>query len=466
MTLMVVAWSMLVWETPASVVGARLFGGPTEGATRLSWRVEVVQRTQGIERPWTGALRVEAEHGGTHRATWEGTADNMGEADVVLRYGHQPVSGPVKVRIAAAVSGRELASGRVSLAPETWQKRARRRGGWIEQRSQDGLVVRVAPASGVLAVPFAASLWIAVEDGQGPIAGAHLALLPEGMRMVPPDAGPAEWETDIHGHVPITVVPHEHIVALGVKVDTVDGRTAHWQSTLPVVPGALHASLRQGKLQVRSGIPLERAYWAVLTLRTRWSGGAVSLAPDGHGGAIALLNLPDLPAEPWWAAVSRDRDLDSPGTVGWPLGVNLSVGDEAPESFVAADRLLLDGVHGRRVAQTRWTRRVLGITVFFVALALALTTLLLLQRVSAARRTLASHWAVQDSIECPDASKLVRSSFDTSVALLCVLIGFVLIALLAMSPIGCPVSEYAKNVFGAGYPLDGGADTATLAGDE
>ena len=139
----------------------------------------MVEKSRGIEWPWSGSLRVEAHLMSSHQASWVGSADEQGEADVLLEFGQLAVSGPIKVHIVSGTDGHQLGHGQLSLAVQTWQEQARRRGGWIEQHSPEGLVVRVAPALGILAVPFAGPLWIEVADAQGPVAGARLELVPE-----------------------------------------------------------------------------------------------------------------------------------------------------------------------------------------------------------------------------------------------------------------------------------------------
>ena len=60
-TVLVVAFALLVAGVPRKVAGARVYGGPTDGVSVLSLRVESVTRDGESESPaWSGPLRVRA----------------------------------------------------------------------------------------------------------------------------------------------------------------------------------------------------------------------------------------------------------------------------------------------------------------------------------------------------------------------------------------------------------------------
>jgi hypothetical protein len=435
LTILVVGAVVLTLGASRPEVGARIYGGPTEGVTRLSWRVELVERSRGVVgRASSRPLRIEATLLDGRTQSWSGRLDEWGESNVTLDFGRTPVTGPVSVRVLG--DGAPLGEGRVMLGVSSWREHARARGGWVKGRSRGGLVVEVAPAWGVLAVPFVTPLWIDVRDARGPVEGARLSLAPEGMMVVPSRAR-AERVTDGRGRAEVLVEPREHVIALGVKVEARDRRSGEFYSTLPVVAGALHASLGGHRLRVASSIPLDRAYYAIVTERMRGPGGALGLTPDGRGGSVGLVDLPELPREPWWAVVSTDADLDSPATVGWPLGEAPGTAAREPLAWSVPDRLLWDGLVTAERAESRRRGKIAALTAGFVSISALLSVLLVVQRARAARKELERHLGEQD----PERARAVLPSragfvFAVAVAVLCVTLGFLLLALLGVLRVG------------------------------
>ena len=322
------------------------------------------------------------------------------------------------------------------LAPSAWRERARARGGWVKGRSRGGLGVEVAPASGVLAVPFAAPLWIDVHDARGPVEGARLVLAPEGMVVVPARHR-SDWVTDARGRAEVVVEPREHVIALGLKAEAPGGRTGEFYSTLPVVAGALEASLAGHRLRVASSIPLDRAYYAILTERARGPGGGLGLTPDGRGGSVGLVELPELPREPWWAVVSTDADLDSPATVGWPLGEAPRMAAREPLAWSVPDRLLWDGLATAERAESRRRSKIALLTMGFIGVSALLSVLLVVRRARAARHALEKHLGEQDPERMLNIlPSRARFAFAVAVAALCVTLGFLLLALLGALRLG------------------------------
>jgi hypothetical protein len=371
----IVLWAVLTagWARPVDV--ARVVGGPTRGSTTLSWllRVEHVangQRQPSPERP----IRLEL-HSGTLRAGWSGSTDASGHAEARIEL-TQPLALDPWVRIEATDTGALLAEGTATLTGESWRTGTREQGGWLPGQQQGELWLRVAPAEGTLAVPFATELVIEVTSGAAldsapgglvsgaqPVAGIPIALELVGAERSPDSATPV---TGADGRARVGVRPLEHAVVLRAWVPGAAAAAparGQWYGALHVTPGALHASLEGTRLAVRSPIPRDRAYVSLVDRERRLAGYSLELSPDSEGGASANLELaPELLArasnEALFAVVSSEPDKRSASAVGWPLAPRA----QPALTFDVADRLLLDGSEGvlARERQERLGRRQLA----------------------------------------------------------------------------------------------------------
>lgn len=432
-TVAVVAFALFVVGAPEPYAGARIYGGPTEGATRLSWRIALVRWEDGIQSPAHRArLAVEARLADGRRVSWTGHPDAEGMVGMNVAVPGAPVHGPVDVEVSAPGDRMPLARGRVELGARDWRKHEREDGGWIKGLETGDLLVRAAPARGVFAVPFSDPLWIEVRGPHGPIAHAKLSLRPEGLAVHAPDP----LETDDDGRAQILVAPREFNVALRISATAPDSSHGEWYSTLPVVVGAMHARLDGKRLLVSSPIERDRAYFGLLTPGERLAGAPVSLSADGHGGASAEVALPPLPPGPLWAVVSSEPELSSESTVGWPLRVRLAERDP-PKDRVVPDRLLLDGlVDATRRDQAR-RRRARLLAGLFSAFAALLVGVLLVLRVRKSQTALAEHLARSaDESEHTEHIQARGTGWVLLVAVLCLALGFLVVALVAMYRIG------------------------------
>ncbi len=427
-TVGVVGFATLVVGAPRPYWGARLHGGPVEGAPRLSWQLEVVERLGEAEVPApVRRAQVDVTLPSGKTLTWQGAVDAGGLASVALEP-DAPPSGPVRVHVTSTEPvRRELGHGTVSLTKDSWLAGARRSGGWVEGKGSGALRLSVAPGRGVFAVPFYDPLWIQVRDEHGAAAGVRVELSPDGL-----DVKGTNLVTDDHGRVRVDVAPREHVVALRVTARR-EGAEGSWFGALPVVPGALHARLRAGKLHIESPILHERAYFAILDESARLAGDSVALTPDARGGAAAILDAPDFGARRLWCVVSSESDLASPALVGWPLGE--SPLDAPPQrTFAVPDHLLLDGLlSGFRAEAERRGRARLIAAVFAVGAALLAAALMVLEARDA-RARLGRHLSAAGSNDADVArvSDSGRKPWVVAVGVLGVMLGFLFLALLSM----------------------------------
>ena len=442
-TVAFVAFSLLVLGGERRVVGVRFYGGPTEGATLLSWRVLGTERKDGVETPAPiNPIRVEARLADGRTSSWEGSLDAEGLGEARLELKDAPVTGPVWVRVTASTEPQPLAEGRIALGPQAWADNHQEIGGWIRGKQDGALTVRVAPGRGVLAVPFTEPLVIDVRSGEEPVAEARLTFEPEGLDVASA-RGPTPVRTSATGRAVVEVTPREHVCAVRVTAVSDDGRKGEFYARLPVLQGALHATVHDDQLRVASPAPRPRAYYAIVRTWERLAGGALDLDPDLHGGAVQQVPLPPLPPGELWVVVSGEADLRSPSAVGWPLvrdeafGVRYgSLLQSGPRSAVSVpELLLLDGLKQKVAGDRERRRRALWLCAGFVAAALALLALLMVRRVHDSQVRLEEHLARSgEGAEGVERIAPARRSmvWTLLVALLCVSLAFGLLAALLL----------------------------------
>jgi hypothetical protein len=440
LTVAAVAAALLVVGTLHPQLAARLYGGPTEGASVLAFRLEVVERTGDFEAAAAiGAVRIEVELSDGRRDSWQGWVDAGGMAAVRLEPRGGPVTGPVLVRVTSPHVRHDLARGRVHLSPDEWRRAAVWRGGWLNGQQAGELRVSVAPGRGVLAVPFVEPLLVEVREADSAVAGALVQFLPEGLDLHLPRDRRA-LRTNASGRVVVRVAPREAVCALRVTATHPSGKQGQWYARLPVVQGALHARLRQGRLEVAAAIVREAAYFAVISERQRWAGGPVLLVPDGEGGAVGQIALPRLPSESLWAVVSTEPDLASASVLGWPLlvgwtdqsGVDALMARGPRRSLTVSDRLLLDGAAYLAAREARRQARALRLCVGLVAGALALLALWVVEQYRRSRNRLHRHLegiGAPLEVTARVAGPRLSMLFRLLMALGCVALYFVLLAL-------------------------------------
>jgi hypothetical protein len=367
--------AVLVIGRPRAVTGVRIRGGPTVGVSALSVRVEVVERLGDVERPRRGALlSIDVHRNGAH-ARSRGELDDEGARELALSV---PGDGPV--RAAVRIGDELVADARWSLSADDWSRAARRRGGWVERRFEDGTRIRAAAERGVFAVPFASPLWVeAVHDGAFESA---LDVHGDGADVV----GPL---SSAEGRLRYRVTPREHAAAVVVRPRRAPG--SELDVSLAVVPGALYAELQGRDLVVRSPVVRGRAYVAVVSDRERVIGATVALDPDGVGASGVLRDLPLPERVPLWAIVSSEPELRSASLVGWPIRYATAPASEPPRTFDVPDVLVVDTVAQALAGEAARERRVRLLAALIAAVALFASAAAVASRSSRARARLATH---------------------------------------------------------------------------
>lgn len=426
-TVAVIVFALFVVGAPRAYHGVRVYGGPTEGASRLSLRLSAVERYMEVEAPArVGELAIEARLDDGRKASARVPSDELGTAVVTLDLG-----GPVRGPVAMSVTSEHglLARGSLSLAPEQWMERVRERGGVLPGQGSGALSIRVFPARGAFAIPFGDPLSIEVSRAGGPVVGARVSVEVEGVTL----AGEPS-PTDARGHTSAMLAPVDHIASLTVKAVTDGGESGTFTGAIPIAVGALRASRQEGQLRVECAIEREMAYFAVITERERLAGGRVAMSPTGRGGSVGLAELPALPPGPVWAVVSGEPELDSASTVGWPIG---ELGDgEPPKTRAVPDRLLLDGLTLGFATETARRGQARHVALGFTLLAGLLAAALLVREGQRSASELDEHLRAAGAEPAERQEQAKRRWLGLVVAVLCVGMGFAVLLLVAMYRMG------------------------------
>ncbi len=422
LTVLVVCYALLVAGVPRAVVGARVYGGPTEGASALSLRLEIVQRSGESEAPfWNGPISLQARAIRAAPATATVTVAEQGVAEASVPFA-APLRGPVQLTLRDP-SGALLAEGPVELDRARWAARAHRRGGWIRGRSQGALVLSVAPERGTFVVGSPDFLLLRVERAGLAAPGVALRVSASGARVT----GADDLRSDAHGRARIGFEASELNPTLRIEARGEGSEAGLIDTGVPLVPGGLFARASGSELRVESAVARPEAYYSVVSDAGRVTGGRLTLSPNARGGASATTTLPPLP-HPSWVVVSTEVDLNSAAAIGWPL----DTGTEPAQSFDVRDALLLDGLPAAFAREQARRSRVRWLSAAFIALAFALSVVLLVVRVRAADRDISQH--LREGLDPETTARVApRRHLALLVALLSVGLGFVALGLLVAS---------------------------------
>ena len=422
LTVLVVTYSLLVGGVTRKITGARVYGGPTEGVSSLSLRVEVVTRDGESESParfGPERVRVTPRGGAPVDAVVGHSVSGVADVELVLGAVNH---GPIALEVRGA-SGALLASGDIELDVTRWAARARRRGGWIRGRDLGSLVLSIAPARGAFVVGSSDPLWIRVERGGNPVVGARLTVSADGARLT----GVEHLLSDARGRASVDFEPTDLNPTVSVEAHSADGQGAIIESGVVVVPGGFHVLRTATGVRIESAVPRSEAYFSLVTDTRRVLGGVLTLASDGRGGSVTKVELPSFP-EPAWLVVSSEVDQNSVAAIGWPLDSST----EPAQTFDVPDTLLLNGLPAAFAREQTRRSRVRWLTGAFIALAFALSVVLLVVRVRAAEHDITRH--LSENLEAEMAARVAPRRFlPLLVGLLAVGLGFILLGLIAVA---------------------------------
>jgi hypothetical protein len=422
LTVLVVSYALLVAGVPRKLHGARVYGGPSAGASALSLRVESVERDGERESAfWHGPLTAHARASGGPEVTVSVPKAVRGVADFELTFA-RPAHGPIEFELRDAANV-PLASGRFELDVTRWAARARRRGGWIRGRTEHALVLSVAAERGAFVVGSPDALAIRVERAGLPVAGVSLTVTAEGARL----SGLEQLRSDQRGRARVFFEATELNPTVRVEARADDGERGWIDTGIAVVAGGLHAQPTGDELRVESAVPRTEAFFSLVSDRQRLAGGVIALGPNGRGGSVGSVRLPAW-QPPAWLVLSSDVDQRSAAAIGWPLGSS----PEPAQTFDVADVLLLDGLPAAFAREQARRSRVRWLTAAFIGLAFALSVVQLVLRVRAADRHITLH--LREGVEQELAARIApRRTLPVLVALLAIALGFIALGLIVLS---------------------------------
>lgn len=364
----------------------RVWGGPTEGPTPLSLRIELVDTEPNRASTLSQNALLIVSDGVGHPSESAFAFDDQGTAFLQLPQRSQ------RTIVTVTIGGERLASGPIHLSKsDSWTQR-RVRGGWLRGRTDGSLRITVGCRAGVLAQGQPGELGIVVATPSGQPISTALTVELEGLEAVPPNS-PISIRSNAQGRATIAVVPRDLSASIRVLAGNRDAATASYFSSVPVERTTLVAELRNGTIVAESLIPLTKAYYALVNEHGRWAAGAIDLLCDAAGhchGEVAVQHHPTLPA---WLMLGTEPALDGPNVVGWPVAATEET--FVAESITVRDQLLLDGksaltAEAARENATRFNRVVFGMVI--AALILLLAVALPIVRARRQNRALVSQW--------------------------------------------------------------------------
>ncbi|HVY26323.1 MAG TPA: hypothetical protein VHB79_07205 [Polyangiaceae bacterium] len=440
----------LLFVTPLSAVGvvllgvvsggvrplrsARVYSGPTQGQTELSFRVELSERNRAVEAPLSATpFSLVAVEGGQRVASAAGRTDEQGSAEIELQL-PRPRDSAFELRVEPpGTVEAPLARGLVLGRKEIFQAAATRRGGFQSGRHSGDIELSVAPARGVLVTaqgPLQDELVLRARRGGSGVVGARLRIKLEGA-----EPAQAELETDASGlsHLPLRPSDAQVRVAVDASADGIGEGTL--AACLEVVQGAIRVrrdgNERQepGRLLVESSGAASRAFLGFFDENRRYGGASVplTLAPDGR--LVGELPWPaGLTASPLWVVASSQPDLASPSAVGWPV---VTAGEPDPRTFDARELLLLDGAPSAQLREERRARRIRWVTAAYATLSLLLTLVMFVRRVRESDAAIAQHLA-ESGVDDAALSIAPQRKGRAVLAAACIGLGFVVLAVFAL----------------------------------
>ena len=422
LTVLVVCYSLLVAGVPRKLRAARVYGGPSEGVSTLSLRVESVERDGERESAcWNGPLVVHARAAAGPEVSQSLTDAVRGVADFDLRFA-RPVHGPVDFALRDSANAL-LASGRFELDVTRWAARARRRGGWIRGRSDRALVLSVAAERGTFVIGSPDGLAIRVERAGQPVVGALLTVSADGARL----SNAEQLRTNERGRARVLFEASELNPTVRVEARAEDGESGLIDTGISLVPGGLHAFVEGDALRIESATPRSEAFFSLVSEQRRLAGGVLALIPNGRGGSVGSVPL-RRPQSQAWLVVSSEVDQNSAAAIGWPL----DSGAEPAQTFDVPDVLLLDGLPAAFAREQARRSRVRWLTAAFIGLAFALSVAQLVLRVRAADRHISAH--LRAGLEEDSAARIApRRWLPLLVSVLAIALGFVALGLIVLA---------------------------------
>jgi hypothetical protein len=281
-------------------------------------------------------------------------------------------------------------------------------------------VLSVAPERGAFVIGSVDPLLIRVERSGNAVPNARLEVSAQGARLT----GPEGLSSDARGRARVNFEPTELNPTVRIEAHAVDGASGLIDTGVLVVPGGFHGSVSGHEIRIECAVPRTEAFFSVVTNSGRVTGGVLALSPNERGGSQGATLLSALP-RPAWLVISSEVDQNSAAAIGWPL----DVGAEPAQTFDVPEVLLLDGLPAAFAREQARRSRVRWLSAAFIALAFALSVVLLVVRVRAADRDISRH--LSEGLEPETVARIApRRLLSLLVALLAIALCFIALGLI------------------------------------
>jgi len=363
----------------------RVYGGPTDGACPLVWRLQLRQLSGTSEIALANTpvnITVSLANG----QRWVKTTKSDGEGQARVSFERPPAE---VASVTVRGDSTDLATGRVRLSRAEWWSRARKFGGWAHGQNQGRCRVEVGVTSGVLLVGLPGVLVISVRDPESPRGKRTLRLLGDGIAFLPAGRG-RTVETDHHGIAAVPAVVSDIGSELEIRVEDPSGNPTLWRGPIPARLGGIWATVKDGQARFVTTVPREQASFALVSERGIFEADTIALHRSSDGlwrGTAAIQSVcgPDA-----WIMTGPEVELAGTLSIGWPV-VDSTLPPRVHEALVVPERLLLDGRPQARARALRSERRFVWVVASCSVAAAALLLASLWLRVSRASRRLKRH---------------------------------------------------------------------------
>jgi hypothetical protein len=320
-----------------AVRAALVYAAPPARAKRgFAWQVQAMREELGVREVLPlASLRVHARDG-SKEATWTGSTNVDGVAEVWLDLPGADADDTVELSVE---SGETLAAGAVRVARRSGDGASKQ--GSLSPSRRDGAILLDVAVSGQKMTPgFPTSLWVRATDAVGgsPLGGIRIDTEPEpGLTFAAPSA-----VTCKNGWAVLSGTANGHVLGTGLVAKANDGREGHWFGALPVAGGsafvAIPARVAPGApLKLEAVLPTVRrlGYAEVDDEAGRAFAQTLSFEPDSGGFLRASIDLPPLADGTYWLVTS-----------GEPRGAETLSGSAMARPFYVGDAPAGDPVCG------------------------------------------------------------------------------------------------------------------------
>jgi hypothetical protein len=228
----------------------------------------------------------------------------------------------------------------VNVTLARWAAGERNDGGWCTGFHEGPASIRMGIVDGVLLHGYPSTALIELSEQGQPLANQAVRVEVDGAKIVGTrDVSQLMLVTDARGIVHLNLRATDMAATLSVKVlgPTLSRLTA----ALPVRTGGMRAARRGDQVIISTPVEAPAAWLGLLTQNGLAYVQYLPLQPSGNQwtGTTSVL---DWPKPPLWAVVSREPELQSTNTIGWPL-IDETNRDEAHQTRVVPNLLALDG---------------------------------------------------------------------------------------------------------------------------